>query len=98
LPESFRLTRAALRFARDRHAGQRRPPGDEPFVGHPVEVAELLQEAGYPDEVVAAGVLHDVIEDAGVGRDELDERFGPRVAELVTAVSEPDPEGPYGAG
>ena len=43
----------------------------------------------------AAAVLHDVIEDAGVGRQELEQRFGARVAELVSAVSEPQPGGSY---
>ena len=55
---------------------------------HPVEVACLLHEAGYPDEVVAAGVLHDVLEDTEVTRADLERRFGERVADLVAAVSE----------
>ena len=56
------LTRDALAFADQRHAGQTRDLDDLPFVTHPVEVACLLHEAGYADEVVAAGVLHDVLE------------------------------------
>jgi (p)ppGpp synthase/HD superfamily hydrolase len=82
------LTREALAFASNQHAGQTRSIDDIPFVTHPVEVACLLHEAGYSDEVVAAGVLHDVIEDTGVQRSELEERFGARVAELVAAVSD----------
>src|SRR3954463_8418840 len=82
------LTRAALDFAAREHAGQTRDIDSIPFVTHPVEVACLLHEAGYSDEVVAAGVLHDVLEDTEVTRGELEERFGPRVAELVAAVSE----------
>jgi len=82
------LTRDALAFAADRHAGQTRDDDAVPFVTHPVEVACLLNEAGYSDDVVAAGVLHEVLEDTDVKRPELASRFGERVAELVTAVSD----------
>jgi (p)ppGpp synthase/HD superfamily hydrolase len=82
------LTRDALAFARRSHAGQTRDLDSLPFVTHPVEVACLLHESGYPDEVVAAGVLHDVLEDTEVGPAELRERFGPQVARLVVAVSD----------
>ena len=53
-----------------------------------MEVACLLHEAGYSDEVVAAGVLHDVLENTDVELAELEHRFGRGVAELVAAVSE----------
>jgi (p)ppGpp synthase/HD superfamily hydrolase len=82
------LTREALAFASDHHAGQTRSIDDIPFVTHPVEVACLLHEAGYSDDVVAAGVLHDVIENTDVDRSELEERFGAQVATLVATVSE----------
>ena len=82
------LTREALEFAKDRHAGQRREADDASFVLHPLEVASLLDRSNYPDFVVAAAVLHDVLEDTDVKRPELEERFGPEVAELVAAVSE----------
>jgi (p)ppGpp synthase/HD superfamily hydrolase len=82
------LTRDALAFADERHAGQTRDLDSIPFVTHPVEVACLLHEAGYSDQVVAAGVLHDVLEDTDVERTELEQRFGREVAELVEAVSD----------
>jgi (p)ppGpp synthase/HD superfamily hydrolase len=82
------LTRDALAFANDRHAGQTRDLDDLPFVTHPVEVACLLHEAGYSDEVVAAGVLHDVLENTTADHGELAARFGRRVADLVDAVSD----------
>jgi (p)ppGpp synthase/HD superfamily hydrolase len=56
-------------------------------------VAELLYRAGAPDEVIAAGVLHDTIEKAGATVGELQDRFGPHTTELVVAVSE-DPDIP----
>ena len=75
--EGSPLTGDALSFAADRHAGQIRDlDGQVPFVTHPVEVAYLLHEAGYSDEVVAAGVLHDVLEDTDVKPEELRGRFG----------------------
>jgi hypothetical protein len=88
-------TKAALEFAAGRHAGQRRDADNAPFILHPLEVAHLLQGRDYPDHVIAAGVLHDVLEDTDVTRDELEERFGPEVTDLVATVSEPDPDGPY---
>jgi (p)ppGpp synthase/HD superfamily hydrolase len=84
------LTEAALLFAAERHDGQRLPGDGVPFVRHPLEVASLLSEAGYGDEVVAGGVLHDVLENTQTPAGELEERFGRRVAELVRAVSEDD--------
>jgi hypothetical protein len=89
------ITRAALDFAAESHAGQRRDTDGAPFILHPLEVAQLLRGRDYPDEVIAAGVLHDVIEDTDVGGAELRERFGATVAELVESVSEPVGEGPY---
>jgi (p)ppGpp synthase/HD superfamily hydrolase len=82
------LTRDALVFAADHHEGQTRDLDDTPFVTHPVEVACLLHEAGYSDDVVAAGVLHDVLENTDAELGDLERRFGSRVAELVAAVSD----------
>jgi (p)ppGpp synthase/HD superfamily hydrolase len=82
------LTRDALQFAAESHSGQTRDIDDIPFVTHPVEVACLLYEAGYPDEVVAAGVLHDVLEDTDTEPADIAERFGSEVSELVRAVSD----------
>ena len=82
------LTQAALAFAERRHAGQLRPADGAPFLMHPVEVAALLEREGYPDHVVAAAVLHDVLEDTDTQRPELAVRFGPAVSDLVAAVSD----------
>lgn len=81
-------TRAALAFADERHAGQRRAGDGAPFITHPLEVAWLLHEHDYPDRVVAAGVLHDVLEDTDTDPAELELRFGREVAELVTSLSD----------
>jgi (p)ppGpp synthase/HD superfamily hydrolase len=82
------LTRAAIEFASDRHSGQRRHADEAPFVLHPIEAASLLERSHYPDHVVAAAVLHDVLEDTDVERSDLEERFGADVADLVATVSD----------
>ena len=89
------LTRDALEYAAQRHLGQRREADDAAFILHPLEVGQLLRNRGYPDHVVAAGVLHDVIEDTDATLGELEQRFGPEVARLVGAVTEPEDDGPY---
>jgi (p)ppGpp synthase/HD superfamily hydrolase len=93
--EDLPITKAALDFAVERHAGQRRDTDGAPFILHPLEVAQLLRGRDYPDHVIAAGVLHDVIEDADVRSGELRERFGDDVTELVVSVSEPPGGGSY---
>ncbi len=81
-------TLAALSYAVEQHAGQRRQPDGAPFVLHPIEVATLLADVGAPDHVVAAGVLHDTIEKTSTEAADLHERFGARVTALVVALSE----------
>jgi RimJ/RimL family protein N-acetyltransferase len=75
-------------FAREAHCGARREGDTE--IDHPVEVARLLTEAGFPEEVVAAGLLHDVLEDTATSADELRERFGSEIADMVASVTEND--------
>jgi (p)ppGpp synthase/HD superfamily hydrolase len=86
--EDLPLTQAAIEFAAERHAGQRRRADEAPFVLHPIEAASILERSGYPDRVVAAAVLHDVLEDTDAERSDLEERFGADVAEIVAAVSD----------
>jgi (p)ppGpp synthase/HD superfamily hydrolase len=82
------VTRAALAYAEERHAGQLRKADRAPFIEHPLEVAWLLYRAGAPDYVVAAGILHDTIEKTGASVEELRTRFGTRVGDLVLALSD----------
>ena len=92
LPLSFTrdlsLTQAAVEFARERHAGQVRGSDGAPFVAHPIEAASILERSHYPDHVVAAAVLHDVLEKTSTTREELEERFGSQVAKLVATLSD----------
>jgi (p)ppGpp synthase/HD superfamily hydrolase len=82
------LTQAALEFAQSRHGSQRRLADGASFVIHPLEVASLLERSHYPDPVVAAAVLHDVLEDTDAERSELEARFGLEVSALVDLVSD----------
>jgi (p)ppGpp synthase/HD superfamily hydrolase len=82
------LTRDAITFATDHHASQRRDSDGARFIAHPIEVASMLRRSGYPDHVVAAAVLHDVLEDTDVRPADLEQRFGPSVARLVALVSD----------
>ncbi|HVJ93313.1 MAG TPA: HD domain-containing protein, partial [Labilithrix sp.] len=66
-----------------------------PYMSHVAGVASILSRHGFTEEVVAAGALHDVLEDCGVSYDDLKARVGERVAELVKHVSEGDKSLPW---
>jgi guanosine-3',5'-bis(diphosphate) 3'-pyrophosphohydrolase len=87
------MTQAAVGFALQRHKGQHRLADGASFILHPLEVASLLERSHYPDHVVAAAVLHDVLEDTDTQRSELESSFGPEVGGLVALVSD-DPSIP----
>lgn len=83
------LVRAAFEKARTAHEGQvRNGSGGMPYIEHPVTVAARLDELGYRDEVLAAALLHDVIEDSETTLDEVQELFGGEVAGLVGALTD----------
>jgi 5'-deoxynucleotidase YfbR-like HD superfamily hydrolase len=88
--ERSALVRGALSVARRAHAGQFRQTGcDEiAFIDHLLAVGELLAEQNLSDEVLAAGLLHDVAEHADVDPESLRGRFGDEVVELVEALTE----------
>ena len=83
------LVQRALAYAEKMHAGQSRSDGS-PFILHPLEVASLLHGAGAPDHLVAAGVLHDVIEKSDATSSDLRAQFGPAITALVISVSDDD--------
>jgi (p)ppGpp synthase/HD superfamily hydrolase len=82
------LLEGAFRFTREayREGGRR----GEAKLRHSVEVARLLHEAGFDEEVVAAGLLHDVVEGTASELPQVAERFGSRAAALVEAMTEDD--------
>lgn len=83
------LVKDALEKARMAHAGQLRRGSDgRPFIEHPLTVAERLVEHRYRDEVLAAALLHDVVEKSETSIDEVREQFGETVGDLVAAMTE----------
>ena len=81
----------AAAFAAKKHTGQKRKGKDEePYINHPIEVANLLVTIGGVDDVdvLAAGLLHDTIEDTATTRDDLESKFGPRTADIVVELTD----------
>lgn len=81
--------KSAFQFSDAAHLGQYRQSG-EPYITHPVAVAELCANWRLDMHAIMAALLHDVMEDQGVTKAELAEKFGPKVAELVDGLSKLD--------
>jgi len=79
----------AYRFSEAAHAGQTRQSGD-PYISHPLAVAEILADWHLDGQTLMAALLHDVTEDTKVTKDEISDNFGRPVAELVDGVSKLD--------
>ena len=77
-----RVFEYALRY----HQGQCRRSG-EPYILHPLAVAKILTEFQMGDEVLAAALLHDVVEDCGVSKEQIAGEFGAEIAQLVDGVT-----------
>jgi (p)ppGpp synthase/HD superfamily hydrolase len=80
--------RRAYDLARAAHARQRRESDAAPFIVHPLEVAALLQVTGHSEPVIAAGILHDTVEDSDTTVEEIAAGFGPGIAAIVGAMTE----------
>ena len=78
--------RKGYHFAEKCHLGQFRKSG-EPYIIHPLNTAIILTTVYADKETIIAGLLHDVIEDCGVTKEEIESQFGPVVAKLVYGVS-----------
>ena len=87
------LVSEAIAFSTKAHDGMRRRKCEQPYVLHPMEVGVIVGSMTSKQEVIAAGVLHDVVEDAGITIEEIGERFGARVMELVASETENKREG-----
>ena len=83
------IIRRAWEFSLEHHAGQTRASG-EPYVTHPLEVALVLAELKMDSTAIAAGLLHDAVEDTSVTTDEIYEKFGEQVAHIVEGVTKLD--------
>ncbi|MBN2002121.1 MAG: bifunctional (p)ppGpp synthetase/guanosine-3',5'-bis(diphosphate) 3'-pyrophosphohydrolase [Anaerolineae bacterium] len=84
--EARDLVRRAYQFAEEAHDGQLRKSG-EPYIHHPLYVAYLLAEMHFEPAVIAAGFLHDVLEDCSVTHEQLQKSFGKEIAILVEGVT-----------
>ncbi|MDY3809942.1 bifunctional (p)ppGpp synthetase/guanosine-3',5'-bis(diphosphate) 3'-pyrophosphohydrolase [Desulfovibrio porci] len=80
------LIQRAYVFAATAHAGQTRLSG-EPYLSHPLAVADTLADMGFDEPTVAAGLLHDTVEDTKATIEEIDENFGEEVADIVDGVT-----------
>jgi GTP diphosphokinase / guanosine-3',5'-bis(diphosphate) 3'-diphosphatase len=85
-PEQVEQVAKAYVLARDAHEGQHRTSG-EPYITHPVAVAGILATLRLDAQSLMAALMHDVIEDCGITKEQLIEQFGPQVADLVEGVS-----------
>lgn len=91
MSHEIRTILSAAHYAAEKHAAQKRKgAAGEPYINHLIEVAHLVSTAlAEPDaNLIAAALLHDVVEDTGVTGDEVAERFGPDVAALVAEVTD----------
>ena len=82
------LVSEAITFAAKVHDGMRRKKGDVPYILHPMEAAVIVGTMTEDQNLIAAAVLHDVVEDAGVTPEKIKKRFGTRVWELVASETE----------
>jgi len=82
-----------LKFATKAHGDQKRKYTGDPYIVHPIAVANIVKTVPHTDEMIAAALLHDVVEDTPVTLQEIKDTFGSKVAELVdwlTDVSKPE--------
>lgn len=86
----MRLVEKALAIAIEAHKEQRRKGDGSPYIGHPVAVAIKLASTGFPEQVIAAGLAHDVLEDTDYPEEQLVKELGPEVVEIVRAVTKDD--------
>ena len=82
------LVSEAIAFAVKAHDGMRRKKSSVPYILHPMEAAVIVGTMTDDQNLIAAAALHDVVEDAGITIEEIEERFGKRVRELVQSETE----------
>ncbi len=87
--DDLEIIRSAWQFCLQQHQGQKRASG-EPYIIHPLEVAQVLAELKMDSTAIAAGLLHDAVEDTDVTSAEIAKRFGEQVAHIVEGVTKLD--------
>ena len=89
------MVEKAIIFAAKAHNDQKRKGTDIPYITHPFAVGMLLQKEKCSEEVIAAGILHDTLEDTETSFEDLKEMFGVNIANLVKKASEKDKSLPW---
>lgn len=89
------IVEKALQIASKSHRNQCRKNTDIPYITHPVTVGMMLMKAGYDDDIIAAGILHDTVEDTELTLKDIEREFGPRIARIVEGCSEPNKSLPW---
>lgn len=84
----MKISEEAIIYATIMHQGKIRKLGNNPYIFHPLEVAQILSTLTDDEEVITAGILHDIVEDTDGTLSEIEKRFGKRVADLVSTDSE----------
>ncbi|ADQ13757.1 HD domain-containing protein [Halanaerobium hydrogeniformans] len=83
-----KLVIKALEYSALNHKGDNRKGSKIPYIVHPFEVAMILKENAFTEEVIAAGLLHDLLEDTAVKKEDIKAEFGEEILNLVIAASE----------
>ena len=82
------MEKEALIFARQAHEGQQRKYTGEPYIEHPIRLAEMVRKVPHTEAMICAAYLHDVVEDTPISHAEINQRFGPEVARLVHELTD----------
>ena len=85
-PAEKEKVKSALKLSENVHSNQLRKSGD-PFIIHPLEVAKILTSIKLDGDSIAAGLLHDTVEDTNLSINEIDKKFGKQISELVKLIS-----------
>jgi len=88
-PDHVERIRAAADFGAEAHQGQKRLSG-EPYIAHPLAAAEILADLHLDADTIVGAILHDVIEDTPIAKEDIAARFGADVAEIVDGVTKLD--------
>ena len=84
--EQIKVIQEAYLFAKEKHDGQFRKSG-EPYIIHPLNVAQILTTIYADYETISAGIMHDVLEDCDCTAQEMEEKFGREITKLVQGVT-----------